>query len=238
MESFGGENSYGRVVKAMAGAGGSRTLRSLFIGDFEYPDETEISWTYLQDVEPLYKAFPNLRSLRLRGGFVELGKIDLPELREFTVETGGLPLAAVKSIASAKWPKLERLEVWFGSDDYGAEGGVDDLQPILNGKGLPNLKHLGLRNGEFADELCKALPKAKILPQLEVLDLSMGTMTDEGAQVLADNAEAFKHLKQLDVTQNLLTARGQRLVAKLCPSVAKGNQREYDEDYRYVAVGE
>lgn len=164
--------------------------------------------------------------------------IDLPELREFTVETGGLPLAAVKSIANAKWPKLERLEVWFGSDNYGAEGGVEDIQPILDGKGLPNLKQLGLRNSEFTDALAQALPTAKVLPQLETLDISMGTLSDEGARALADKAAAFAHLKQLDVTENTLTDEGQSLLPKAIPHANVGNQRDYEEEYRYSAVGE
>ncbi|MFP2927328.1 WGR domain-containing protein [Pyxidicoccus sp. 3LG] len=242
MVDFEGENYYGGTISSIAEAleetGGSKTLQTLFIGDFEYPDDTEISWSYVEDVSPLYKLLPNLRSLRLRGGSVKLGDVDLPELREFTVESGGLPLEAVKSIAAAKWPKLERLEVWFGSDNYGAEGGVEDIQPILDGKGLPHLKHLGLCNSEFTDELCKVLPKAKVLSQLESLDLSRGTMSDEGARILAENAAAFAHLKSLDLTENTLTDDGQKLVAKLSKSVSAGNQRDYEEDYRYAAVGE
>ncbi|WP_254625421.1 hypothetical protein [Myxococcus sp. CA051A] len=62
----------------------------------------------------------------------------------------------------------------------------------------------------------------------------MGCLSDLGAKVLADNAEAFKHLKHLDVTENTLTPEG----AKLADTVAAGNQRNYDEDERYVAVGE
>ncbi|MCY1014943.1 WGR domain-containing protein [Pyxidicoccus sp. MSG2] len=242
MAHFDDENDYGDVITALTealdGLGGSKTLQNLFIGDFEFPDDTEISWSHLHDISALYKLLPDLRSLRLRGGSLELGKVDLPELREFTVETGGLPLSAVKSIASAKWPKLERLEVWFGQDNYGGEGGVEDIQPILDGKGLPALKSLGLCNAEFVDELCKVLPKAKVLPRLERLDLSQGTMSDEGARILAESAAAFAHLKHLDFTRNTLTDEGERAVAKLCPSVSAGNQRDYDEDYRYSAVGE
>ncbi|WP_426751224.1 WGR domain-containing protein [Myxococcus sp. Y35] len=238
MASFDGENDYGDVISAIAEAGGSKTLTDLFIGDFEYPDDTEISWTHLTDVSAALKVLPNLRTLRLRGGELGLGDIDLPELREFTVETGGLPLGAIKSIASAKWPKLERLEVWFGSNDYGAEGGVEDIQPILDGKGLPNLKQLGLRNSEFTDALAQVLPTAKVLPQLEKLDISMGTLSDEGARALADKAAAFSHLKQFDLTENTLTEEGQSLLSKAIPHASVGNQREYEEDYRYAAVGE
>ena len=35
-----------------------------------------------------------------------------------------------------------------------------------------------------------------------VLDLSMGTMTDEGAQVLLDNAARFAHLEGLNLDEN------------------------------------
>ncbi len=238
MASFDGENEYGDVISAIAKAGGSKTLQDLFIGDFEYPDDTEISWTHLTDVSPALKVLPNLRTLRLRGGDLALGDIDLPELREFTVETGGLFLNAIKSIASAKWPKLEKLEIWFGSDNYGAEGGVEDIQPILDGQGLPNLKHLGLRNSEFTDALAQALPSAVVLPRLEKLDISMGTLSNEGAKALADNAAAFAHLKQLDVSENILEDEGQSLISKAIPHANVGNQREFDEDYRYAAVGE
>ncbi|WP_225410869.1 WGR domain-containing protein [Stigmatella hybrida] len=238
MAEFDGENVYDSVIEKLAEAGGSKTIQDLFIGDFQYPDEMEISWSHLNDVSPLLQVLPALRTLRLRGASLELGKLHLPELREFTVETGGLPLSAVKSIVTAKWPKLERLEIWFGSENYGAEGGVKDIRPLLEGKGVPNLKRLGLRNSEFTDALCEVLPTAKVLPQLETLDLSMGTMSDKGAGVLAEHAAAFSHLRELDVTENTLTPAGQKLVAKLAGTVSAGNQREYDEEYRYAAVGE
>ncbi|RKH56997.1 WGR domain-containing protein [Corallococcus aberystwythensis] len=239
MASFDGENEYHDVLAVLGKAKPSKALHDLFIGDFEYPDDTEISWTHVGNLQPLYRQFPELRELRVRGGEIELGQLDLPELRVFTVETGGLPLAAVKSIVKAKWPKLAALEVWFGSENYGAAGGVNDLQPLLDGEGVPELRELRLRNAEFTDALCEVLPRAKVLAQLDELDLSMGTMTDAGAQLLATNAKAFQHLKLLDVSENFLTKEGQKRVATAAPSVVSGNQREpYDEESRYAAVGE
>ncbi|MBN8232416.1 WGR domain-containing protein [Corallococcus macrosporus] len=239
MASFDGENEYDDTLEVLAKAKPAPPLRSLFIGDFEFPDETEISWTQVGDLKPLYKVYPQLQELRVRGGEVDFGKIDLPELRSFTVETGGLHLGAVKDIVKAKWPKLESLEIWFGQENYGAGGGVKDLKPLLDAEGVPALRKLGLRNAEFTDDLCAALPKSKILAQLQELDLSMGTMSDEGARTLAENAKAFGHLKSLDVTQNFLTKEGQKAVAKVAQAVASGNQRTpYDEESRYAAVGE
>ncbi|QSQ17586.1 WGR domain-containing protein [Myxococcus landrumensis] len=233
-----GNNTYDGVTRAIVDAGASQSLQRLFIGDFNYPSQYEISWSYLKDVSPLYAVLPDLRSLRLRGTAVELADIHLPELREFIMESGGLPLGAVKSIANARWPKLERLDVWFGSARYGAEGGVEDIRSILDGKGLPKVTQLGLCNSEFTDELVKVLPTAKILAQLTHLDLSKGILSDEGAQVLARNASAFGHLKSLDLRQNLLTHDGVKLLATLCPNVALGYQRNPDADSRYCSVGE
>lgn len=239
MANFDGQNEYGDTLKVLAKAEPAPPLHSLFIGDFEYPDDTEISWTDVGNLQPLYKAYPGLRELRVRGGEIALGTIELPELRSFTVETGGLPLAAVRSIVKATWPKLEALEVWFGQENYGAGGGVKDLEHLLGGEGVPVLRTLGLRNSEFTDALCEALSTAKVVARLQALDLSMGTMTDAGADTLARNAKSFQHLQTLDVTQNYLTETGQKAVAKAARSVAAGNQRTpYEEDYRYAAVGE
>ncbi|MFP2906113.1 WGR domain-containing protein [Pyxidicoccus sp. 3LFB2] len=236
-----GENDYSDLIKRITKAA-PKALRKLFIGDFVFPDESEISWSEVGNVAPLYKALPQLRSLHLRGGELSLGKIDLPELRDFTLESGGLDRGSVKAIAAANWPKLERMEVWFGSEDYGAGGDVKYIQPILDATGLPELQHLGLCNAEFTNDLVAALPKSKVLKQLQTLDLSRGTLTDSGAEVLLANAAAFKHLKRLDLTQNLLSAKVAKSLAKLCADVALGHQRhddsDEDDDRRYVAVGE
>jgi uncharacterized protein (TIGR02996 family) len=250
--------SLGAATDALEETGGSPLLESLFIGDFEYPDDSDISRVEAGFQGDLGRLFPRLRSLRVRGGHIYLpAKINLPRLREFTAETGGLSFKTLQSILNAHWPELERLELWFGHEYYGAECRADNLRPLLGGKSLSHLKHLGLRNAGFTNDLCKLLPKAKILPQLQSLDLSLGTLTDSGAEVLAAHAAPFKHLKRIDLSNNLLTREGVKQVAGLCAEVITSNQREYmlegmdegDEDpdeygtnggalARYVAVGE
>jgi hypothetical protein len=77
------------------------------------------------------------------------------------------------------------------------------------------------------------------LKQLETLDLSMGVLSDEGVALLVEQKGAFKHLKKIDLSQNFLTAEGVKLARGLGEKVDAGNQREpYDEESRYVAVGE
>ncbi|MFP2909743.1 TIGR02996 domain-containing protein [Pyxidicoccus sp. 3LFB2] len=240
MVSFGDLNQYFAVIQAVERAGGSQTLRSVFLGDYAYPSEWPISFTQVGDVSPLYAVLPRLRTLRLRGGGVELGDLDLPELRELTVETGGLPLAAVRSVMSARLPNLERLELWFGSPRYGGEAGLEDLRPLLDGEVLPGLRKLGLRNADFMAALCRELPRTKLLPRLQELDLSLGNMADEDAQVLANHAGAFRHLERLDLRENMLTDEGAQRLADLCADVRYQPQRGFDENDgdRYVAVGE
>ena len=119
---------------------------------------------------------------------------------------------------------------------------MDDVRPILEGRGLPALRELGLCNSAFADELAGVLGKCPVLRQLRVLDLSKGTLSDDGARALLASAAAFAHLERLDLTENYLGDEMQAAVAKLCPDVRADDQREADEDgdevYRYPAVGE
>jgi uncharacterized protein (TIGR02996 family) len=232
-----GENDYDDVIKVIARSA-PRTLRSLFIGDFT-SDETELSWSNMGNAAPLWKALPGLREVKLRSGSMTLGTLELPECRRFVVETGGLSRASMKSIAQATWPRLEVLEVWFGSESYGAECTVKDVQPVLEGKGLGSLKELGLMNAEFTADLVKVLPGSKVLPQLTRLDLSMGTLADPEVDTVLAAQPALAHLRELDLSENLLSEGAVERLRAMGPFVKADNQREmYDEDERYVAVGE
>lgn len=234
--AYDGENNYRSVIDVLAERG-PRSLRTLFIGDFT-SEESEVSWSSIGDVSPLWARFPRLTSMILHSGSMTLGKIVAPALRSFEVRTGGLDADSIAQIGAATWPNLERLSIWFGSSQYNAEGTVDSIQPILDGVNLPKLKHLGLMNSEFADDLCGVLHRAKILRQLESLDLSMGTMTSAGARALAEHKAAYAHLTSLDVTDNYLGDEGLAAVKGLCAKVDVSGQRGADDEDRYVSVGE
>ena len=74
------DNSYDHIAKLIA-KHPKPTLKKLILGDF-YSEETELNWSNMGDVSPMYKAVPNLESLTLRSGTMKVGKIDLPKLRE------------------------------------------------------------------------------------------------------------------------------------------------------------
>ena len=215
------------------------TIRKLHFGDFVYPDETEMSWYHVGNLGKVWKAVPQLQTLIVQGGDFELGTIELPEVTRAEFRTGGLSAASAKAIAKAVWPKIEHLEVWYGDDNYGGTAKVSDIVALLDRRDLLRLTSLGIKNTQFTDELCGVLATGKLLPQLTRLDLSMGVMTDEGAELLAGRKDAFKHLAELDVSRNYLTKAGLAALKGIAKSVVSTEQRETDDpEYRHPSVGE
>ena len=197
----------------------------------------DISWTHLDDLQPVYPLVPNLETLYLKMGHMQLGEIELPNLRDFEVYTGGFHDENMASVIKANWPGLERLILRFGNqEDYGGNCELANVLPLFERK-LPKLRHLGLGNAGFADELIEPLAKSALLKQLETLDLSLGMMTDAGAQLMAKHADAFKHLTSINLAENYLSGDGIGAVKNVLKSVEAPEQKTGD-DYRYCSIGE
>ena len=237
-----GECNYPPLFKKLEKLEAIGRLRSLYIGDIAQ-EESECSWINIGDISKLLAAAKNLRHLTIRGGSdLKLGTLNLPELRSLTIITGGLDKKNVAAIGAAKWPKLEKLELWFGTKNYGGNCTVKDVAPILSGKSFPKLKHLGLRNWELADDLAKVVVSAPILKQIESLDLSKGILTDDGAKVLIDGKSSLSHLRRIDLSDNYIGKLSAQ-ASSIAPAVRTRPQRTADsygdgEVYRYVALSE
>jgi uncharacterized protein (TIGR02996 family) len=231
-------------VDAISKAGTLGAMRELFVGDFEYPEEQEISWVEAGDVDQALLVMPNLRVLHVRGGGIGLGKtFEHDKLESVWLETGGLPAAAVKAVGKARLPNLRKMDVWFGRDEYGGDGDIKMLQPLFTGKGVPKLEHLALKNSEFENDIAKALARSPLLAQLKVVDLSMGTLSDEGGQAILDAADSFKHLERLDLDHNYLSDDMAKKLKKALGKVVEIGSREEpdmwdDEPHYYTQVGE
>ncbi|MDQ3339119.1 MAG: WGR domain-containing protein [Myxococcota bacterium] len=232
------ENSYDTIAK-LIGKRHLPALRSLYLGDFS-GEETELSWSSLGKLEPVYAAVPNLKRLAVRSGSMNVGKIVHPTLEHFEVTTGGLDSKSARAIGAAVWPSLRSLSLMVGRENYGGTTSLKDMKPLLAGENLPRLQSLGLKNLEFTDDLIEPLAVSKILPQLEVLDLSMGTLSDEGIRRLYRYQKAFQHLAKLDIGDNFVTKDGLKLLRTLKIPAEVGRQRDDggDPTDRYASIGE
>ena len=247
------DNSEQSVVLAEAGKHAwAKDLLRLRIGDVGDAD-VDMDHHSVGDVgKVITKNFPNLESLFMRSGedygsnsAFGIAGLDLPKLKELTIQTCALSRKRMKSLTAAKLPALDKLELWFGSRERGANATLADVMPVWDGKLFPRLRHLGLCNSELVLDVIRLLPEGKLAKQLVSLDLSKGTLGDDGVPELVESAKKFPALETLCVDDSWISPAGVRALKKGFPGVAisaKDQQALVDpEDYgtdRYVRVSE
>ncbi|MFD0903040.1 STM4015 family protein [Actinomadura sediminis] len=211
-------------------------LRSIFLGDMTYM-ESEISWIEHEDVSPLFRAFPGLERLDVRGaGGLVLDPVRSTSLKVLRFESGGLPASVVRAVGASDLPNLEHLDLWLGTEDYGGDATVDDLAPILSGERFPALRRLGLEDSEMQDEIAEAVAGAPVVARLESLSLAMGTLTDRGAEALLAG-QPLTHLKRLDLHHHFISAPIQQRIRAALPGV-RVDLEEASRDEPYIEVSE
>lgn len=190
------------VIDLIAGANDRLpALTGIFLGDI-IMEEAEISWIRQGDITPLLTAYPQLTELVVRGNEgLTLTPVRHNALRFLRFESGGLPGEVVRGVAKSTLPALRELSLWLGVNDYGATWQHADLEPVLAGTGLGALRHLGLQNSDRQNDLARLVAASTVVRQLESLDLSMGTLTDEGAEPLL----TLTHLADLDLHHHFLS---------------------------------
>jgi hypothetical protein len=216
-------------------------LNALFLGDI-LSEESEISWIEQSDVTPLLRAFPGLERLDVRGGQgLTLSPLSSAALKVLRCESGGLPAVVVRAVGASDLPSLQTLELWLGVQDYGGDATVADLAPILSGERLPALTRLGLMDSEIQDEICAAVATAPVVARLSELDLSMGVLTDDGAEALL-SGQPLTHLVELNLSHHYLTepmlARLREALAPVQALLIEPARRWGDAEFRYVQVAE
>lgn len=230
--------SSAELVEALAGATDRMpNLAALFYGDITY-DECEMSWIQHGDVSPLLPAFPALTDFRIRGTTgLTFGAIRHPNLRSFAVESGGLREGLLEEVWAAELPRLTHLELWLGDDGYGGINATLPLAPLFSGNLFPTLKYLGLRNSCIQDEVAKAVAESPVLGRLDVLDLSLGNVGDEGARALLAST-AVRNLRHLNLRHHYISDAVAAELRALGVAVDLGDPQPADGDYRYITVSE
>jgi uncharacterized protein (TIGR02996 family) len=230
--------SWADCVEALAEHGVPAGLRRLQLTRGGYWD---ISSTELGSIEALYPHLKRLQHLSIEMGSMEFGKMRLPELRSLEVITGGLTAENLRSIGGAEWPHLEKLLLYTGEtgNEYGCDIQLEDILALVRSGACKHVRYLGFANSTLADQIAAELPRTGILAQLETLDLSQGTFGDDGANAILENADAYRHLKTIDLTHHFVSDELSLRLAKLGPNVILEEGGGSDEpDDRYVAVSE
>ena len=215
-----GDQDNGLMTTFLLHAGPTPPLRKLVLADFDdtHLDNIDISRAWLGDFSYLSDKYPLLEDVVIKGRLIGaqdnarraggLHGLALRHCRRFAVQTSGLMAETLASIGDGDWPELRELEVWTGTDEYGCTCGPDDVARFLDRAQLPELRVLRLMNCEFTDELCLVLPAYARRHPLEVIDFSLGTLTDDGADMLIAERSAFAELRSLVVHDNCLTPAG------------------------------
>lgn len=243
------DDSSSIIIEALVAASYKLTnLKAVFIGDIN-SHEYEISWILQSDISPILQAYPNLEILQVRGGAgLAFSPVQHNNLEALIIETGGLNADTIAQICACNLPNLTHLELWLGSAEYGGDSSIDDLRPILIEAMFPNLVYLGLRNSTYSNGIAKAVINSPLIDSIKILDLSMGTLTDEGTDVLMKSSEV-RQLDILNISENYLSDDKVALLSLQESRVnfnvhVMTNEQKSDEgyddeeDYRYCSVAE
>lgn len=198
---------FASIINALVAANEKLTnLKAIFIGDTK--NSEWISPIAPSNLSRILEAYPNLEVLQVCGSnryqeYVWL-KFTPPlthkNLKALIVESGGLSHQSINHICKLELPALEYLELWLGSDYYGGDSSISDLMPIISGA-FPKLKYLGLRNSGYSNNIAFAIANSSIIENLVELDLSIGTLNDDGAKALLD-CPVINSLDTLNISNN------------------------------------
>jgi uncharacterized protein (TIGR02996 family) len=120
------------------------------------------------------------------------------------------PNAVWKSLWNCRW--LERIAEL---DLCGAELAQCDLTPLFRSPYLHSLQVLDLSFNQLEDKALLPCRRGGALPRLRCLALNDNRLTDRTVALLADSP-CRKHLEELDLSRNEITAEGVRTLVAHC----------------------
>ncbi len=204
-------------------------ITKLFVGDMDF-EVCEVSWIMQGNYSRIWKAMPQLKELTIKGSMeLTLGEIEHENLESLTIICGGLGADVIKEITKAKLPNLKKLLLYIGVEDYGFDGNADTVREMLADSDYPGLTYLGIVDSEIQDELTEVVLESKYIRQIETLDLSCGTLTDKGANLLLEKLPELSNIRKLDVHHHYLSNEMMEKLGKLSLDVDMSEQEKPDE---------
>ena len=177
----------------------------------------------------LWTALPHLKELTIKGSMdLDLGEVCHEELESLTIICGGLPVHVIEEIQKARLPKLKKLLLYIGSDNYGFDGNPDTIREFLEKVQLPKLEYLGIVDSEIQDEITEFVLESKFMTQIHTLDLSCGTLSDKGGELILEKLPQYDNIKYLDVHHNFMSEKLIKKLEELPLSVDTSDRNEPD----------
>lgn len=178
--------------------------------------------TYNINISYILLAYPNLEIIKIGFSYcrtytfskntfgLEINYIRHENLKALIIECQDIDIELIYKILNLELPSLEYLELWAITDNKGctlSRLGIKELMQVFYNK-FPKLKYLGIRNWKYDLPFLNNVPfgivDSSIIENLVELDLSMGSLNDEGAAALL-NCPSIKNLDTLDVSDNYLS---------------------------------
>lgn len=204
-------------------------IQKLFVGDMDF-EVCEVSWIIQGNYSRIWAAMPQLKKLTIKGSTdLTLGTIEHENLESLTIICGGLGADVIEEITKAKLPHLKKLLLYIGIENYGFDGDADTVRRLLAESDFPELTYLGITDSEIQDELTEVVLESKYIRQITTLDLSNGTLTDKGGQLLLDKLPELPNIQKLDVHYHYLSDEMMKKLEKLPIDTDLSEQEEADE---------
>lgn len=205
-------------------------IKSLFVGDMDF-EECEVSWIVQADYSKLWEAMPQLEKIIIKGSTgLTLGEIKHDSLQHLEIICGGLPKEVIESVQEAKLPSLKTLLLYIGIEDYGFNGNISTITGLLEKSDFPKLTYLGITDSEIQDEIAEAVLNSKYVSQIKTLDLSLGSLTDKGGQLLLEKLPAYKNVKEVNLQYHYMSEEMMEKLNELEDvDIDMGDQQEADE---------
>jgi hypothetical protein len=150
-----------------------------------------------------------------------LGTVVAPALRSFEWLSLGCPVDQLEALARARWPSLERFTLWVDAREPRVGAALEAMLASLP----VGVTELGLCNGTTDGNVLAVLAASPLASRLQRLELSKGTLDDEGARALFALRHRFPRLSALDVSENFVSANGLRELGQWVPTTGL-NQRD------------
>ncbi|PRQ02185.1 WGR domain protein [Enhygromyxa salina] len=205
--------------------------------------------------------FAKLRRLEVR--FANANATDLqairdaklPALEQLSVWLGGYVHCILDDVyAPEEWDEdnedaLRYPESYPGSDldlleVYSSTASVQarEVADFCQASWPASLKHLGIQSALLDAATLDAILSSELVARLDSLDLSRGSLNDQGAAVVVRHAERLAHLTRLDLSRNQLSEAGVKALKAALPKVDCSAQRGGTQTpeflFRYVATME